>query len=714
MIKWDKALVLYVRFITIKGENNMQANMADFLNGVLQNNRYFYIPVYQRNYSWKEEQCEQLLSDIMSIYDGKYKDHFLGSIVWKSDNGNSNMISIIDGQQRFTTICLLIQALANTCDDAELKKELQRYLKEQFSNEIRLIPIKSDNEVYLKIMNEEIDEIIHQDNRIYRNYLFFVDQIVKLQPDYHKLLKSMYQLRVIQMELQQEDNAQVIFESINSTGMSLSIADLIRNFLLMNEPYEKQSELFEKYWYKFEQKIGLDELVNFFEYYLNIQASTKSISRKNMYQEFKFLFANASPEEILSELSGYVDAYQYLVNKEKTLTLNDKKMSTRFHEIRDELIDLQNNVANMFLMPTIFDFLNGRIIEADLLIAFELTLSYIFRRSLVGLSTSSLQKVFRALHRQVNDQIPKLEYKDALHYALIINRQNNNSRFPSNDEFYKSLIERNLYGKFRQTNYLLFKLENHNNKTKIDKDNSTITIEHVMPQKLKRYWRNILGPDYKVLHEENVDVLGNLTLTSYNSELGNNDFESKKEGLLKESHIILNQYFRDLEIWDIEAIKKRGRELAKLSLEIWGYPEITEELTEIVQNEKYGTLTLDELVDDYILLKPSEVCIEGIYKVKINSYRDLHDEIITYFYMQDPQKFLRVFVENDNHSRMVKGEKRYTYSVSKELVHDPRLTGTKKIYVDVNQNGASIISKISEIMEEYNCDLDKVEIKYYR
>lgn len=692
----------------------MQANMADFLNGVLQNNRYFYIPVYQRNYSWKEEQCEQLLSDIMSIYDGRYKEHFLGSIVWKSDNGNSNMISIIDGQQRFTTICLLIKAIANTCDDAELKKELQRYLKEQFSDEIRLIPIKSDNEVYLKIMNEEIDEIIHQDNRIYRNYLFFVDQIVKLQPDYHKLLKSMYRLRVIQMELQQEDNAQVIFESINSTGMSLSIADLIRNFLLMNEPYEKQSELFEKYWYKFEQKIGLEELVNFFEYYLNIQASTKSISRKNMYQEFKFLFANASPEEILSELSGYVDAYQYLVDKEKTLTLDDKKMSTRFHQIRDELIDLQNNVANMFLMPTIFDFLNGRITENDLLISFELTLSYIFRRSLVGLSTNSMQKVFRVLHRQVNDQIPKLEYKDALHYALIINRQNNNSRFPSNDEFYTSLTERNLYGKFRQTDYLLFKLENYNNKTIIDRENSTLTIEHVMPQKVTQYWREIIGSNYQLLHEENVNDLGNLTLTSYNSEFSNKDFESKKVGLLKESHIILNQYFRDLDIWNIDAIKIRGRKLANIALEIWKYPEITAELREIVQNEKYGTLTLDELVDDYISIKPSEVCIEGIYVGEIRSFRDLHDEIITYFYMQDPQKFIRVFVENDNYSRMASGEKRYIYSMNKELVYNPRLTRTKKIYVDVNQSGASIIAKIASIMEEYNCDLDKVEIKYYR
>lgn len=692
----------------------MQANMADFLNGVLQNNRYFYIPVYQRNYSWKEEQCEQLLSDILSIYEGKYNDHFLGSIVWKSDNGNSNMISIIDGQQRFTTICLLIKAMSNTCEDEELKKELERYLKERFNDKIRLIPIKRDNEVYLKIIEDEMDEISHQDNRIYLNYLFFEQQLRSIQPDYHKLLESMYKLRVIQMELQQEDNAQVIFESINSTGMSLSIADLIRNFLLMNEPYKKQSELFEKYWYKFEQKLGLDELVNFFEHYLNIKVSAKNISRKNMYQEFKFLFTNENSEDILSELSGYVEAYQYLVDKEKILKIEDSRVSACFHQTRNELFDLQNNVANMFLMPTIFDFINGDIHESDLLLAFELTLSYIFRRSLVGLSTNSMQKMFRALHRQVMEQIPQLSYKDALHYAMIINRQNNNSRFPSNDEFYTSLSERNLYGKFRQTDYLLFKIENYNNKTIIDRENSNITIEHVMPQTVTKYWRDIMGEDYRLLHEENVNDLGNLTLTSYNSELSNKDFESKKVGLLQESHIILNQYFHELDIWDIEAIKLRGKKLAHIALEIWQYPEIAPELTDIVQNQKYGIVTLDELAEDYISIKPSEMTIDESHPIKIKSFRELYDEIITYFYIQDPQKFNRIFVENDNYARMVKGEKKYTYARSKELVHDARLTRTKSIYVDVNQNGASIVSKIVEIVECYNFDSNKIIVKYYR
>lgn len=406
------------------------------------------------------------------------------------------------------------------------------------------------------------------------------------------------------MTSNQGNNTQATSNDMNSIEMSSYIACRIRNFLLSKVTSEKQGKLVEKYRDKVEQKLSLDNLVIFFEQYLNIKVSAKSISRKNMCQEFESLFEGATTEEIISELSGYADAYQYLVDKKKMLILDDEKVCIRFHKIRDELIDLQNNIVNMFLMPKIIDFSKGCISENNLLLSFEITLSYVFRRIVTGKTTSGMPNMFKILH-QVTKNSQEMEYGKDLYHAIIASQTKMSNMFPSDDEFYEKLLERNLYGgKFTKTQYLLYKLEEYNPCSKLEDkteitiehvmpqtqmqfckcvgykntqkksgDEKKITIEHVMPQTLTGCWKCMLGEDHNLLHKKNVHKLGNLTLTSHNDELSNNVFKIKKEIFEKHNENLLNQYFQGIETWDIESIKMRGEKLAKLALEIWKYPE---------------------------------------------------------------------------------------------------------------------------------------------
>lgn len=356
----------------------MQANSVNFMNEILINNRCYYIPVYQRNYSWEEEQCKKLFEDIKKIYDGEYEEHFIGSIVWKPDDGNTSNLSVIDGQQRLTSMFLLINAMRSLSNHEKLNIKLDSIIKDDISGEIRLKPIKSDNEVYEKIVKSEFNDIKKKNSRIYLNYSYFKEQIQKENMDILKLYRSIEKLSAIRMELHQKDNPQIIFESINSTGMSLSIADLIRNYLLMNESYDIQKLLFERYWDKFEQKLGVDNLIYFFEQYLNLKLSDQIINRNKMYQYFKSYFKNNNftAEELLKSIEPYINIYEKLCNENINFEFNDSQINDEINSLKNQILLLENRTSFMFLMPTILDYENGKITIENLKYAFELVLSY--------------------------------------------------------------------------------------------------------------------------------------------------------------------------------------------------------------------------------------------------------------------------------------------------------------------------------------------------
>ncbi len=690
----------------------MQANIENFLSGVLDNRRFFYIPVYQRNYSWKEEQCKVLFDDIIKLYNGEYKEHFIGSIVWKPDESNSSKLGVIDGQQRLTTMFLLIKAIHDTCEDVRLKKRLFNILVDDYKNENRLVPIKEDNLVYEKILKDEVDEITNKSSRIYLNYVYFKELLLKEQLDYANLFETFNNIKVIKMELDYNDNPQVIFESINSTGMSLSIADLIRNYLLMNEDQKQQEYLFEKYWYKFEQKLGLEDLVTFFEHYLNLKL-TKKISRKDMYLLFKAFYVkeNLTTEDFLKKISIQIDNYEYLVT-EKEFELSDKKNTKKINLLKKELKTFQNNVVNMFLLEVVNAYNTKIINEEEMTYAFELSRNYIFRRSVIALGTNSMQKVFRYLFRQIQDKMDTYSFIDSLNYCLITSKRNSSGRFPSDEEFYEMLVSRNLYGKFKQLDYLLLSLENYNNKTTISSD--VLTIEHILPQTLTAEWKEIIGND-KESFENNVNVLGNLTLTSYNSNMSNFEFDRKKVILQEESHIKLNEYLKDINVWNIKEIQKRGEVLAKRSLEIWKYPKIDSSIVENIENNKYNSITLEELSNDYLSLKLHTVLINEKSYI-INSYRELLKVIVGHAYSINSNKFINIFMDSENYTRNVQGQSNFIYTFDKntnEEIYSEYEVDNKILYIDTARSGSSIIALCTDILEEYDIDCSNVELLYY-
>ncbi len=689
----------------------MQANSVNFMYEILQNNRFYYIPVYQRNYSWGEEQCKQLFKDIKKLYTGEYSDHFIGTIVWKADDGLSQKLSVIDGQQRLTTMFLLINAMRDLSTNELLIGKLNETIKDNYHNQIRLTPIKSDNQVYMQIVNQEFKEITNVNSRIYQNYLFFKKQIELEQMDIEKLYESFKKLSAIKMELHQNDNPQIIFESINSTGMSLSIADLIRNYLLMNESYDQQKILFEKYWEKFENKLGVENLIYFFEQYLNLMLKDKTINRSKMYQYFKeyFISNNFNAETLLMSVEPYIDVYAVLCNENAEFDFEESKYLNQINNMKNEILQLENRTAYMFLMPTILDYKNNVITIEELHYAFKLVLSYLFRRSFLGLGTNILHGTFRRLHRQVMDNIDKFSYKDALDYALIISKENSRAYFPKDDEFVAHIKERKLYGKYKYTKYFLLSLENNGNKTKFSEEE--FSIEHVMPQKITKDWKKELGENWKEIHDEKLNVIGNLTLTSYNSELSNHNFMKKKEQLLDERHIKLNDYFYELNTWNREMIDNRSNTLANMAKELWEYPLVNEKLEEKIKEEKYNSITLEEIIEDYISIKPVVLIIGGIeYQVK--SYRDIVKEVIRYSIQENEIKFVEEFIDNDKYSRTKQNQRYYSYSATEEKVIGAK--SVEKYYFDSHKSGHGLCKSAYEIIDFIGINPDEVIIKYYK
>ncbi len=688
----------------------MQANIENFLTGVLDNRRLFYIPVYQRNYSWKEEHCKVLFEDILKLYNNQYNEHFIGSIVWKPDASNSDRLGVIDGQQRLTTMFLLTQAMYDLCDDDKLKNRLKDIVVDSYKEENRLEPIKKDNETFCMVIKNNFNEIKDKGSNIWLNYSYFKNRLEEEKVDLNKFFDAFNKLRVIKMELDYRDNPQVIFESINSTGMTLSIADLIRNFLLMNEEEKVQKELFENYWFKFEEKLGVDNLVLFFEHYLNIKVS-ENVTRKDMYKFFKTYYnkINLTTEEFLKELEINVNNYELLVTN-KEIEIEDKKLKNKLNEIKAELIILNNKVVNMFLLNVLNDYEKGDINDEELVYSFEMTLSYVFRRSVVGLATNAMQRVFKNLYRQVLEYRKNNTYKDSLDYAFITSKENTNSRFPNDEEFFTSLSSRNLYGKFNNMLYLLTKLENYKNKTKIKSDN--LTIEHIMPQTLDKRWKEQLGENYKLLHEENVNDLGNLTLTSYNSNMSNDIFENKKEILLEESHLKLNEYLKEKDSWGIKEIEKRGKILAKQGLDIWVFPNINEEVCKKIEENKYSKISIVELLENYQSLRFKSIEIEeNIYQAK--SYRDILEKIILVVYKKNKNKFEDIYVNNINYKRKINGNDYFMFSKENVGIGSYRYIEEADIYIDVGKDGTSLLTLAIDILDNFNIDKESVILEYY-
>ncbi len=560
----------------------VESNLFKFLQGTKQ----FVIPIYQRTYSWSKPQCEQLWNDIVKAgTDESIPGHFIGSVVYIEKGiyqvSSVNQLLVIDGQQRLTTLSLLLLALAKYfeekegADDKTKKKLLNYYLlnsEEEETQRYKLCLTQTDKETYFSFL-EENDLPKDFSPRIVENYKFFEENIKKSNLEPEEILNGIHKLFIVDVSLDRNyDNPQLIFESLNSTGLDLSQADLIRNYILMGQEPKLQEELYKKYWFPMEQSYGYEYnsyFDRFMRDFLTIKTGTIPVMR-DVYKEFKkYLMSkrDVSMTDIVKEIKYYSDLYVTMAFARS----DDKDINEAFNDI----IELKVEVAYPFLIQVFSDYFQKIIDKVSFLEILRSVESYVFRRVVVGIPTNSLNKTFANLYKEIS----KEDYLNSYH--AIMNLQDSYRRFPTDEEFKKEFIIKDFYN-FRNRNYLLRKLENYDRKELVKVEE--YTIEHILPQNknLSKEWKEMLGENWESVQKKYLHTIGNLTLTGYNPELSDKPFLEKKNmsGGFKDSPIRLNNDLAFLEQWDEEQILKRGNSLAEKAIVIFDYKQLPEEVLE--------------------------------------------------------------------------------------------------------------------------------------
>lgn len=545
--------------------------IANFLG---QNGRQYKIPVYQRNYEWSWEQCDKLFEDVVTAGQ-RNQLHFCGSIVFKPiapTKGIGNNI-VIDGQQRLTTIYILLKALSDMAqnDSEKMLPQGAIFNTDQYNqfqldetSKMKLKPAKDNNDQLLDLIYDKHDKI-DTTCEIYRNYEHFCDLIRGKQAEgitVSDIYRGIGLLTVAVIQLDDNDNAQEIFERINSTGIPLSLSDKIRNFVLMTEV--DQDRLYESYWLKAEQILSRDQLEGFFLDYLNFKMDGFT-KESTAYDDFKALYVRGryTNETMLGEILHYAQQYHAFYCGDKL------HLSNEANQFLDSLRKLNQTTVYIFLFSVFDDFEAGVIDDETLCKVLRLLLNYSIRRLICEVGSNSLRGLYKTLYGRVfNRPENKNNYYDAIVSFLL--QLTSKDVMPSDAEFVVALKERNLYRKNALCKYLLVAIENQG-KEKIKTD--ALTIEHIMPQNknLSTAWQKMLGSDWELVRERYLHTLGNLTLTGYNSELGDLPFAEKLDMLSdKNTHVtVLYSDVKDKTEWNAQTIEARSERLSKTVLKLF-------------------------------------------------------------------------------------------------------------------------------------------------
>lgn len=545
--------------------------IANFLG---QNGRQYKIPVYQRNYEWSWEQCDKLFEDVVTAGQ-RNQLHFCGSIVFKPiapTKGIGNNI-VIDGQQRLTTIYILLKALSDMAqnDSEKMLPQGAIFNTDQYNqfqldetSKMKLKPAKDNNDQLLDLIYDKHDKI-DTTCEIYRNYEHFCDLIRGKQAEgitVSDIYRGIGLLTVAVIQLDDNDNAQEIFERINSTGIPLSLSDKIRNFVLMTEV--DQDRLYESYWLKAEQILSRDQLEGFFLDYLNFKMDGFT-KESTAYDDFKALYVRGryTNETMLGEILHYAQQYHAFYCGDKL------HLSNEANQFLDSLRKLNQTTVYIFLFSVFDDFEAGVIDDETLCKVLRLLLNYSIRRLICEVGSNSLRGLYKTLYGRVfNRSENKNNYYDAIVSFLL--QLTSKDVMPSDAEFVVALKERNLYRKNALCKYLLVAIENQG-KEQIKTD--ALTIEHIMPQNknLSTAWQKMLGSDWELVRERYLHTLGNLTLTGYNSELGDLPFAEKLDMLSdKNTHVtVLYSDVKDKTEWNAQTIEARSERLSKKVLKLF-------------------------------------------------------------------------------------------------------------------------------------------------
>lgn len=570
----------------------VRTGLLDFLKN--SNGCQFVIPVYQRNYTWTAgKEVKQYLDDLKSVLTGEYSNHFLGIIIYLDTpiDFATREFSVIDGQQRLTTTFLILYAIKAIMKEQEATEAINnlegQFLTNPFASNSRikykLKPLVSDDDVYQFIVKDKIDQIVNQESKIYKNYIYILDYIRKLNEsyDYNQILLALNELYVVCIPLSSEDNAQKIFESINATGVKLTASDLIRNFLLMDLDSEKQEEYYRNYWMELEKYLSDDsrKLEGFFRFYLAIK--NKTLPNKNaVYKEFVNWYKSQEHdlgcEGIFKDVIKFARYYFEIYHKD--INGLEKELRNSVSEFRKILSDMPAPLLMGF-----YDLYDRMEITASQLSELIYVVNnYLMRRALCDIDTSSITRSFAPLLKDVEEDC-KGNYQnivDILKKNLVFKNINNGMYVPDNKQLYDMVVNSNMY-KIKSTLRVFFdKLEHENNPAPVDLEE--LNIEHLMPQTPTEKWYEHLNIDEET-YQRNVNRLGNLTLAAKvdNSKMQNKIWDYKNEILSSTSHLTINQSILEKDKWDIEEIDRRTNTLIEEINRIFPYPQANEEILRV-------------------------------------------------------------------------------------------------------------------------------------
>lgn len=685
----------------------MQAGQKELLRFLEGTDKNFIIPIYQRNYDWKKDNCKQLFDDLENLLKKNLETHFFGSIVCKPED--MERVIIIDGQQRITTISLLLLAIFNYIINNNIEVEgaldekiLNEYLINKYSpndKKIKLKPIKKDQQAF-ELLFENNENRFVVDSNLTQNYEYLYKRVEESKYNVNQLYSAIKKLVVVVIQLEGSDNPQLIFESMNSTGLDLTEADKIRNFILMDKPYGVQDEYYEKYWNKIEENVNYNT-TEFIKDYLTIKMS-KIPTISNIYRNFKedFIIANdLDIEEVLKDMYNYSNSYAMVINANTGLKNVDSYLR--------DIIYLKYTLLYPFITQVIKRYKNNEYGEEVIENVLKALLTYIIRRIVCSKPTNALPKFFCAIDREIENIIKKdkisMELYDDIFVYIIENRKGH-VEFPTDSEFKEEFIKFKLYRMQTQVkNYILRELENFNNKERItikSIDEKAISIEHIMPQTLTPAWKNYLGANYLEIYDRYIDTIGNLTLTAYNSELQNKPFEEKKDTYIQ-SKLFLNSNLEKYTCWKENEINDRAELLAERALEIWEEPK-----TEYIEKEDENLIY--DLSDTSISFINTKIVAFRLFgkEYEVSSWRDFQRKVISFLYDLDKTPLLKL-VEKYSEDTEYTGKK---FSNDESQLRTA-IKIDDNIYAESHYNSDSLVDAVRLVIEAYELDLNEVEVK---
>lgn len=592
-----------------------EAKLLDFLKKSPQ----FVIPIYQRTYSWTERECRQLWDDILRTGRNNHVSaHFVGSIVYIEKGlyqvSSQSPMLVIDGQQRLTTVTLLLAALANALDkydessrepvDGFLPRKLRNYYllnpEEEGERHYKLILSQTDRNSLIAIVGSQEQPKEHS-LLVSQNFKLFEKWISEDKDEIEAVCKGLAKLVIVDISLSRDqDNPQLIFESLNSTGKELSQADLIRNYILMGLEPQLQTKLYEQYWRPMEVDFGQEAYASYFDSFMRHYLTVKTSDIPNIrqvYEAFKLYsrtpeIAEKGVEALVADIRSFARYFCAMALGTET----DSELKIAFHDLRELKVD----VAYPFLLELYHDYVQQTLLKEDFVKAVRFVESYVFRRSVCAIPTNSMNKTFATFTRALK----KDRYLESIeaHFLLLPSYR----RFPNDEEFKRDLHTKDLYN-FRNRSYWLRRLENYGRKERVPVDE--YTIEHIMPQNenLSAAWKTALGPEWERIQQTWLHTLGNLTLTGYNSEYSDRPFSEKRDmaGGFKESPLRLNQGLGVLDTWNEDAIKQRAAKLSGMAVNVWAPPALPQDILDVY---KPKAVISGYSIEDHPFLLQEPIC----------------------------------------------------------------------------------------------------------